>query len=547
MAAWGRAYGWGRPLGRFDGLTAPPVATNRAKGDALAAWQHWHRPGGDAGFTDSEWPWYRLLEQARVETLASRHLPGMARNLGHPEVLSPADPTMARLYQAARQIFSGQTDTATSILMPVGKNHVRNAPRFSLFGLRWPWLASPAGQDDPPVPVNDAQIAEALAAARSFLTDGPRFASTLHPLVRALAGLHDHGTPGNPAKPEGDAAPDSDLVSDDEHPDAMIERPGRPNREFTHTDAFPDYAVFSRAWDEEHPASHWYRPDDAATLLGLNTLDRQQVRRLAHRLQRRLMAARLQHWSFDQDEGRLDSRRLARLVGAQGNQRIFRIESEAPVPEACVTLLVDQSGSMRGTRQRMAALAIDLAVHTLELCKVRCEVLGYTTRFGAHSPVSQGWKKMGDASPPGRLNALRHILYKTADQPWRRARAQLGLLLREGFGYENIDGEALDWAARRLLRQPQMRKVLLVLSDGSPYDAATANANGRQYLENHLRAVIAEIEPSPIQLVAIGTGQEVGRFYRRAVTVRRAEAVAEVLFDCLGDLLTRPGAAERSR
>lgn len=544
MAAWGRAYGWGRPLGRFDGLASPPVATNRAKGDSLAAWQHWHSPAVDADFTDSEWPWYRLLEQARVETLARRHLPGMARNLGHPEVLSPADPTMARLYQAARGILAGRVDKNAPILNLAGKQLAPRSARFPLFGLRWPWLAAPAVRDDPAVSLSDKDIAEALTTARDLLTDGLRFAKAVHPLVQALAGPNGRDTPGSPVAPDN-AVADADSASTDEQSDAAVERPGRTNRDFTRTEAFPDYAVFSRAWDEEHPAAHWYRPEDAAALHGLNTLDRQQVRRLAHRLQRRLLAARLRHWSFDQDEGRLDSRRLARLVRSNNNQRVFRIEEESPVPEACVTLLVDQSGSMRGMRQRMAALAIDLAVHTLELCQVRSEVLGYTTRFGADNPVSQRCKRMSCPSPPGRLNALRHILYKTAEQPWRRARPQLGLLLREGFGYENVDGEALDWAARRLLRQPQKRKVLVVLSDGSPYDEATASGNGREYLENHLRAVIAGIEASPIQLIAIGTGQEVGRFYHKAFSVRRVEAIAEVLFERLGDLLTQADAAQR--
>lgn len=391
-------------------------------------------------------------------------------------------------------------------------------------------------------------MVEALSAARHLLADGPRFAEALHPLIRALAGRYD-SPPDNPtsAQPESDAAPDADPMADEERPDAEIERPGGPDRDPASARAYPGYAVFSAAWDEEFPAAHWYRPADVAALRELSCLDRRQVRQLAHRLQRRLLAARLRRWSFDQEEGRLDSRRLARLVGNNNNRRIFRIEQEAPVPEACVTLLVDQSGSMRGVRQHMAALAIDLAAHTLELCQVRCEVLGYTTRFGADNPVSRRWRALDRPGPAARLNALRHIVYKTAEQPWRRARPRLGLLLREGFGYENIDGEALDWAARRLMRQPQPRKVLVVLSDGSPYDEATASAHGREFLENHLRAVIAGIESSPIQLVAIGTGQEVGRFYRQAVTVRRPEAVAEVLFERLGDLLISNPSFENMR
>lgn len=546
MAAWRRAYGEGRPLARCREPVPPRAATSRGEGDAQAAWQRWHVSGVDARFTAAEWPWYVLLEQARVETLASWHLPGMARNLSRPEMLSPADPAMARLYQAARRIFAGQADPGASVVKPAGEAPARNAPRLARFGWRWPWRPAPAIREAPPAPPGDAAMVEALIAARHLLADGPRFAEALHPLIRALAGCYD-SPPDNPAsaQPESDAAPDADRLSDEERPDAEIERPGGPDRDPASARAYPGYAVFSAAWDEEFPAAHWYRPADAAALRELSCLDRRQVRQLAHRLQRRLLAARLRRWSFDQEEGRLDSRRLARLVGNNNNRRIFRIEQEAPVPEACVTLLVDQSGSMRGMPQCMAALAIDLAVHTLEACQVRCEILGYSTRFGADNPVSQRWRKMGCPSLPGRLNALRHILYKSADQPWRRARPQLGLLLREGFGYENIDGEALDWAARRLMRQPQPRKVLMVLSDGSPYDEATASANGREYLENHLRAVITGIETSPIQLVAIGTGQDVGRFYRQAVTVRRPEAVAEVLFERLGDLLTQPDAVER--
>lgn len=551
IAAWRQAYGQGRPLDRFHepAPAQPSAAANRAEGDAQAAWQRWHDLGAEVHFTDTEWPWYALLEQARVETLASRHLPGMAQNLSRLEALSPADPTMARLYQTARRILASQAHCGVSILEPTGKTPTKNALRLSLSRLRWPWPAPPVTRQDPPKLLNDADIIGALDSARNLLTDGPCFAKALYPLVQALAGLRNPNALSSPAQDpvqlDGDAVPDDYAVSDEEHPDATIERPGGPNRDPTRTDVFPGYAVLTRAWDEEHPAARWYRPDDTVALHGLNPLDRRQVRQLAHRLQRRLLAARLRHWAFDQDEGRLDNRRLARLVRTHGDQRIFRIEHEAPVPEACVTLLVDQSGSMRGIRQRMAALAIDLAVHTLELCQTRCEVLGFTTRFGTDNPVSRRWRQMGSPSAPGRLNALRHILYKTASQPWRRARPQLGLLLREGFGYENIDGEALDWAARRLMRQSQARKVLVVLSDGSPYDEATASANGREYLENHLRTVITKIESSSIQLIAIGTGQDVGRFYRQAVTVRRPEAVAEILFDRLGALLTQPDVIEK--
>jgi cobaltochelatase CobT len=538
MAAWCRAYSQGRPQAPGYAPVAPLAAASRGEGDAQAAWQRWHDPDVDAGFTATEWPWYASMERARVETLSSRHLPGMARNLSHPEALAPTDPMMARLYQAARLILAGQTETGAAILGRVDETQAGIQPRSPLFGLRLSWQPPLITREDTPEQLSVADITAALSTARNLLADGPRFAESMRPLIQALAGLDGPAKPNNPVQAGDTAVPDGQQVTDEEHPDAAIERPGGQSQEPAIRRAFPGYTVFSRTWDEEHPAAHWSHPGDAAALHALDTLDRRQARQLAHRLQRRLLAARLRQWSFDQEEGSLDNRRLARLVGSNNNRRIFRIENEAPVPEACVTLLVDQSGSMRGVRRQMAALAIDLAVHTLELCQVRCEVLGYTTSFGADNPVSRHWQTLGCPGESGRLNALRHIRYKTAEQPWRRARPQLGLLLREGFGHENIDGEALDWAARRLLRQPQSRKVLVVLSDGSPYDEATVSANGRDYLENYLRSVIAQIESSPIHLAAIGTGQDVGRYYRQAVTVRSPEAVAEILFERLGDLLT---------
>ncbi|WP_081645757.1 cobaltochelatase CobT-related protein [Litchfieldella anticariensis] len=542
MEAWCRTYGQDRPLTCFPGPIAPFSVRSRKESDAQAAWQRWHDPREDLRFTDIEWSWYAVLERARVETMASEHLPGMARNLGHLKALSPVDPGMARLYLAARRIFDGQADIGTAILVREEEPKRRMLPRPSLKGWRLSWQSAPVTREAMSKPLTDADVIEGLGAARRVLTDGGRFAEVLHPLIQALVDFHGHGSQDNPAPnsaPSDDTMLDADSSSDAEHPDADLERSGGQRQDPVFTKAFPDYIVFTRDWDEEHLATRWYHPDDAAALKALNTLDRQRVRQLAHRLQRRLLAARLRHWTFDQEEGVLDSRRLARLVGTKPSHRVFRLENEAPVPEACVTLLVDQSGSMRGVRRHMAALAIDLAVHTLEVCQVRCEVLGYTTRFSADNPVSQRWRKTGCHGSPGRLNALRHILYKTAEQPWRRARPLLGLLLREGFGHENIDGEALHWAARRLMYRPQMRKVLVVLSDGAPHDEDTVRANGREFLDNHLRAVIAEIESSPIHLVAIGTGQDVGRFYRHAVTVRRPEAVAEVLFERLGDLLTQ--------
>lgn len=543
MAAWCRTYGKSHLPTQLQDPVSPPSSIGREVGDALAAWQRWHMPSAGTGFTPSEWVWYAVLERARVESLASEHLPGMARNLSQLETLAPADQAMARLYRVARRIFGGQPCDTGILLDRKRKSPDRIWFRPSLEWLRLPWLPVSVMQEAEltDTRLNDSNVIEALTTARGLIKDGLAFAEALCPLIRALDAHYASGRQGSSqdsTRLEA-AKQETETESDEERPDAEIERPGNLQEEIAFSEAFPDYAVFSRASDEEFSAVRWYRDTDAVALKSLDTFDRQRVRQLAHRLQRRLLAARQRSWSFDQEEGLLDSRKLARLVGAKPSQKVFRVENDAPVPEACVILLVDQSGSMRGARRQMAALAIDLAIHTLEICQVSSEVLGYTTRFSSGNPISQGWHKAGCPRPAGRLNALRHILYKTAEQPWRRARPRLGLLLREGFGHENIDGEALHWAARRLMHQPHERKILIVLSDGAPYDKDTVDANGRGFLEKHLREVIDEIESSPIQLSAIGTGQDVGRFYRHAVTVRRPEAVADALFERLGELLTQ--------
>ena len=544
MAAWQRAYAAQPvvPVAAAFKYIAPVNSISRAGGDAHAAWQRWHNVLLDTQlatlFTAAQWPWYAVLERARVETLASRDLPGMARNLAPNPVqlqhLQPAYAPWAPIYAVAR------TALASSEPAPCNYSQAELTPAPAASW--WPrWLK----RNPVPAAPTAAYIANTLQQAQAMLGDGLRFAHTVRPLVQLLAAYHartngvDAPLPGNPRQhaPDLPQQPDPELGTEIAAPEgAASTTPANLSAE----SAYPGYQVFTHQWDEEAFATQWLTPQDNDALHQLQALDHTKVRQLAHRLQRRLLAARLRHWAFDQDEGRLDSRRLSRLLTQTAQPRVFRVEAEAPLPEACVTLLIDQSGSMRGARQRMAVQAIDLAVHTLQTCHISCEVLGYTTRFGADNPLLQAWHQAGQPAQPGRLNALRHIVYKTSAQPWRRARSELGLLLRDGFGRENIDGEALHWAACRLMRQAQPRKILIVLSDGAPYDPATAQANGRPYLENHLREVIAQIERSPIQLVALGAGQDVGRYYRHALTLQQPEAVAELLFNRLAELLTHP-------
>lgn len=309
------------------------------------------------------------------------------------------------------------------------------------------------------------------------------------------------------------------------------------------------YRIASRARDQEIDARQLLPAADLARLRA--QLDASLAalppiaQRLAARLQRRLQANRLQHWVFDQDDGLLDSARLAPFIAAPHAARLFKQAQDAPFRGAAVTLLVDNSGSMKGQRILLAALCTELLAKALERCGVAVEILGFTTRDQmpaiAHHPhrASSPPGQNSAAQPtPGRLNATRHLVYKAATTPWRRARSSLAAMLHEPLLKENIDGEALLWAHARLLGRPEAQRLLLVISDGAPMDRATAAANGRDYLERHLFEVADWIERrSPVELVAIGIGHDVGRYYRRAVKIADPSQLAEALIERLNDLL----------
>ncbi|MGF1612783.1 MAG: cobaltochelatase subunit CobT [Gammaproteobacteria bacterium] len=280
-------------------------------------------------------------------------------------------------------------------------------------------------------------------------------------------------------------------------------------------------------------------------------LDRQvrdfdaMIGRLANRLQRRLLAKQLRGWQFDREDGFLDTTRLARLVANPLNPVAYRWEQETAFQDTVVSLLIDNSGSMRGRPITVAAISADVLARTLERCGVKTEILGFTTRAWKGGQVRERWIEGGKPANPGRLNDLRHIIYKSADMPWRQARSNLGLMLREGLLKENIDGEALTWAYQRLLRRPEERRILMVISDGTPVDDSTLSANGAGYLERHLREVIAHIENTrSVELLAIGIGHDVTRYYRRAVMLADAEQLGGVMLQELAGLfdseLTHP-------
>jgi cobaltochelatase CobT len=318
----------------------------------------------------------------------------------------------------------------------------------------------------------------------------------------------------------------------------MFASPGRRNWE-----ASPetDYKAFTTRFDEIVEAGELCDEEELGRLRAY--LDQQMgslqnvVTRLANRLQRRLLAQQARSWDFDQEEGMLDAARLARVVVNPAHALSFKVERDIEFRDTVVSLLIDNSGSMRGRPIAIAAICGDILARTLERCGVATEILGFTTRGWKGGQSREAWLAAGRPSNPGRLNDLRHIVYKRADDPYRRARRNLGLMMREGLLKENIDGEALLWAHNRLIARSEERRILMVISDGAPVDDSTASANGGNYLERHLRQVIEWIErKSPVELIAIGIGHDVTRYYSRAVTIMDADQLAGAMVDQLAML-----------
>jgi cobaltochelatase CobT len=303
----------------------------------------------------------------------------------------------------------------------------------------------------------------------------------------------------------------------------------------------PPYKVFTTSHDEVVGAEELCDPEELTRLRAY--LDQQLaslhnvVSRLANRLQRKLLAKQNRSWAFDLEEGMLDVARLTRVIIDPTAPLSFKQEEDTEFRDTVVSLLIDNSGSMRGRPIMVAAVCADILARTLERCNVKVEILGFTTRAWKGGLSREDWLKSGKPPAPGRLNDLRHIVYKSADAPWRRARKNLGLMMREGLLKENIDGEALIWAHQRLAHRPEQRRILMVISDGAPVDDSTLSVNSGHYLERHLRAVISEIEnASPVELIAIGIGHDVRRYYQRAVTIVDVEQLGGVITEQLAEL-----------
>jgi cobaltochelatase CobT len=336
--------------------------------------------------------------------------------------------------------------------------------------------------------------------------------------------------------PSGEMPDEADDADSEEASEAW-----RPPSSQRNEPRGPDYKGFTAKFDEVVHAEDLCDADELTRLRAY--LDKQLahlqgvVGRLANRLQRRLMAQQNRAWEFDLEEGMLDPARLPRIVMDPFQPLSFKHEKDTNFRDTVVTLLLDNSGSMRGRPITVAATCADILARTLERCGVKVEILGFTTRAWKGGQARELWLQSGKPANPGRLNDLRHIVYKSADAPWRRARKNLGLMMREGLLKENIDGEALDWAHKRLLGRPEQRRILMVISDGAPVDDSTLSVNPGNYLERHLRYVIEEIETrSPVELIAIGIGHDVTRYYRRAVTIVDAEELGGVMTEKLAEL-----------
>jgi cobaltochelatase CobT len=512
---------------------------------------------------------FDAIEQARVEAIGARRMQGVAQNLTamlddrfhrgkYDDIADRADaPIEDALAMMVRERLTGEPPPAAA---------------KKLVELWRPLIEARAGRD--------------LDRLERVLEDQRRFGDTVHDLLDSLDMGDDRSRQDDDESDDeqkddgrkdeqgqdGEAADSEDMqrtsldeaeASSEELPDNAAEaqdapsadmpedsdlgdsesaaEPWRPRQHGMNEPRGPDYRPFITKFDETVGAEELCEPEELDRLRGY--LDKQLaslqgiVSRLANRLQRRLMAQQNRSWEFDLEEGVLDPARLSRIVIDPLHPLSFKLEKDMTFRDTVVTLLLDNSGSMRGRPITVAATCADILARTLERCGVKVEILGFTTRAWKGGQSREAWLAAGKPGNPGRLNDLRHIIYKSADAPWRRARKNLGLMMREGLLKENIDGEALDWAHKRLLARSEQRKILMMISDGAPVDDSTLSVNPGNYLERHLRWVIEDIETrSPVELIAIGIGHDVTRYYRRAVTIVDAEELGGAMTDKLAEL-----------
>ena len=568
-----------------DGAGARERMISRGRGDAIALHRQHHDArthGRHRPKSDTSQRLHALAEQTRVELLGGRRYEGIARNLD-----AALDGRYGALLDAVRREGAGgaggagerpdtvrPSDAAGARPSSLGVEHALSLYlRERLSGRALPAAAAAALGDWRGW--LDGDVFPRLDPAAFDIDDQAGFARALGRLLRALdledgeadeedgdepdafdeaggeeaseedggadrddsesSGEENRGDPlDEPGESEGEVEPPD---ADDELPEHAAEQPGSEWRSAAAEERRVrgvDYHVFTREFDEVVRPAELCTEEELARLrqsLDLHLGDLQRsVGRFANRLQRVLMAQQTRSWEFDLDEGQLDCARLTRVLLDPLSPLTFKQERETPFRDTCVTLLIDNSGSMHGRSIRVAAVCADILCSVLERCGVASEILGFTTVAWKGGRSRERWVAAGYPPNPGRLNDLRHIVYKSADSPWRQSRRNLGLMMRKGLLKENIDGEALEWAHGRLLQRPEQRRILMMISDGAPIDDSTLSTNAGRFLERHLRHVIARIERlDDVELVAIGIGHDVGQYYPRATTIHDVAQLADVM------------------
>jgi cobaltochelatase CobT len=580
----------GRPASESPGLQLPPprramaaqdLARLRGEADGASLRLRHHNaklhqrlaPRGEVAEAI-----FGALEQVRVEALGAQRMLGVAANL--------ASAHAARNRRGPGSPGQEQADLAAALELYAEESLLGfNLPKEQRAQLDdWrAWLESRIGQD--------------WSGLRTQLAHQEAFGLRVRELLAHLGLAEELGDePEEPDPGEGEAEEEEQQLSEDTQSDGAAEATERAPSEADASASSDDaaetgqserleesathgaddheggeapfqtpqyippggealaYRVFTTRFDEVVEANELCSTVELARLRA--QLDQQlnrfqgMIGRMANRLQRRLMAQQTRSWEFDLDEGLLDTARLTRVVVNPEQPLSYKLEKDTDFRDTVVSLLIDNSGSMRGRPIAVAAMCADILARTLERCGVKVEILGFTTRSWKGGQSREQWLREGKRPNPGRLNDLRHIVYKSADSPWRRARRNLGLMLREGLLKENIDGEAILWAHQRVLGRPEQRRILMVISDGAPVDDSTLSANPGNYLEQHLRKVIEWIEQrSPVELLAIGIGHDVTRYYRRAVTISDPEQLGGAMLGELSALfdLERQPPRQRAR
>ena len=513
---------------------------------------------------------YEAMETARCEAVGARHMPGTAGNIDAKianEAMRKGYAQIEKASEAPLAVAAGYLirHLASGRPLPEGAQNVMDLWREHIEGQGFETLRDLDGTLSDQAAfaklarrlIDDLGYGDQLGDdpddmededAQDEASDEEQSADDQQNPDKQDPGEDDEASPEQSQDQEMDAA-EATVSSEatDEPLDAEEtelpegEAPLEPPPPAPHSEADPGYKVWNTDYDEEIRAEDLAEAQELERLRAY--LDQQldplkgAVSRLANKLQRRLQAQQNRSWSFDQEEGILDVGRLARVVANPTTPLSFKVEQDTEFRDTVVTLLLDNSGSMRGRPISIAAICADVLARTLERCQVKVEILGFTTRAWKGGQSREGWLQAGRPQQPGRLNDLRHIIYKAADAPWRRVRNNLGLMMKEGLLKENIDGEALEWAHRRMLGRPEARKILMVISDGAPVDDSTLSVNPANYLEKHLRDVIAMVEKRRgVELIAIGIGHDVTRYYQRAVTITDVEQLAGAMTEQLASL-----------